>query len=227
MKQVLKPAFISSIPVLTGYLALGFGFGILLDAAGYGLWVAFIMSLTIYAGAMQFVAVGLLSGGTSLLTMAITTLMVNARHLFYGISMLPKYKGAGIRKAYLAFALTDETYSLLCSDHPNIPREQLFDYYLTVTLLNHGYWIAGSLIGSAVGDLVEFNREGIEFVLTALFITIFLEQWKTVKKHGPALIGLGATLVCLIVFGSQHFLIPAMIVIAILLCLRKEDPKHD
>lgn len=226
MKHTIKTAFIDTIPVLTGYVVLGFGFGIVLKAAGYGIVHAFAMSLLIYAGSMQYVAVGLLTGGASWLTAALTTLMVNARHIFYGISMLEKYKGMGKRKPYLIFALTDETYSLVCSDNPAIAEEERKHYYLFVSLFNHIYWIAGSVLGAVAGTLVQFNSEGIDFALTALFLTVFLEQWLTTKKHAPALIGVGVSAACLLIFGSESFLIPTMLIIALLLCLRKEVPEH-
>lgn len=149
MKRILKKSIIDTIPVMTGYLCLGFGFGILHHSAGYGIFSAFIMSLTIFAGSMQYIAVGLLASGASLITIAITTLLVNARHLFYGISMLEKYRGTGLRKPYLIFALTDETYSLMCNDHSDIPLDKRKDYYLTVSLLNHSYWVIGSVFGAA------------------------------------------------------------------------------
>lgn len=227
MKNTIKSAFIDTIPVLTGYLVLGFGFGIILKSAGYGILLAFIMSLFIYAGSMQYVAVGLLASGASLITVALTTLMVNARHLFYGISMLEKYKGIGKRKPYLIFALTDETYSLLCEDNPKIVPEQRANYYFFVSVFNQSYWIAGCVAGAVVGTLVEFNSEGIDFVLAALFLTIFLEQWLTSKKHIPAIIGVAASVICLLIFGSEKFLIPTMLIIALTLCLYKEAPGND
>lgn len=222
MNNIIKTALKATIPVLTGYLVLGFGFGIILKANGYGIGVAFLMSLFIYAGSMQYVAIDLLAGGASLITAAITTLMVNARHLFYGISMLDKYKNTGKRKPYLIFALTDETYSLVCNENPQISEERRKDYYLLVSMFNQIYWITGSLLGSAVGSLVNFNSEGIDFALTALFLTVFMEQWMAVKNHTPALIGVGVSVICLVLFGGDQFLIPTMLVIFVLLCLQKE-----
>ena len=227
MNKTVKQAFVSTIPVMTGYLVLGFGFGIILKANGYETILAFVMSTFIYAGSMQYVAVGLLAGGASLITVALTTLMVNARHLFYGISMLDKYKNTGKIKPYLIFALTDETYSLLCNDNPDIPTEEKKNYYFFVSLLNQIYWIVGSVSGAVVGSLVKFDTKGIDFALTALFITIFLEQWLTTKKHSPAVIGVAVSAICLIIFGSEKFLIPAMLVILLLLCLYKEENKND
>lgn len=227
MKKTLKSSFIATIPVLTGYLVLGFGFGIILKANGYGILLAFVMSLIIYAGSMQYVAIGLLTSGASLITAALTTLMVNARHLFYGISMLEKYKNTGKRKPYLIFALTDETYSLVCNDNPDIPPEEQRNYRFFVSLFNQIYWILGSVLGAVVGSMVKFNSEGIDFALTALFLTVFIEQWLTAKNHFPAVIGIAVSVVCLVLFGSESFLIPAMLLISLLLCLYKEENKND
>jgi len=222
MKAIFRKALLDTVPVMTGYLVLGFGFGIVLHANGHGILLAFAMSLLIYAGSMQYVAIGLIAGGASLMTVALTTLMVNARHLFYGISMLKKYQNTGRKKPYLIFALTDETYSLVCGKEISDVEEEQHTYYLLVSLLNHSYWILGSVLGAAVGTLVSFNSEGIDFALTALFVTVFVEQWLTAGKHAPALIGVGASVLCLILFGSESFLIPAMLLIALLLCLYKE-----
>lgn len=227
MKKTLKKAFLDTIPVMTGYLVLGFGFGIILKSAGYGILFAFAMSLFIYAGSMQYVAVGLFTGGASLITTALTTLMVNARHLFYGISMLDRYKDIGKRKPYLIFALTDETYSLVCHDNPNVEEEERKDYYFLVSLLDHSYWVIGSVLGAVAGTIIQFNSEGIDFALTALFLTVLVEQWISTKKHAPALIGVGVSVICLFIFGADKFLIPTMLVIALLLFLYKEEPCNE
>jgi len=223
MKQLLKTAFLSTLPVLTGYLVLGFGFGILLKANGLDATVAIAMSMFVYAGSMQYAAIGLMTQGATFVTIALTTLAVNARHLFYGISMLDKYKSVGKRKGYLIFALTDETYSLVCNDRNDIPENKKKDYYLAVSVMNHIYWIMGTILGVAIGSLIAFDSNGIEFSLTALFLTAFLEQWMSSGKHTSALIGLVATAICLVVFGAERFLIPAMLLIALLLCVIKED----
>ncbi len=220
--NTLRRAFLDTLPVMSGYLVLGFGFGVIMNASGFNILLTFAMSLLIYAGSMQYAAVGLLTGGASLLTVALTTLMVNARHLFYGISMLEKYRHIGKRKAYLIFGLTDETYSLVCRDNPLIAKERFRSYSTWVTLLDHLYWVTGSVLGAAIGTLIQFNSEGVEFALTALFLTVFLEQWLSTKRHAPALIGVMASGVCLVIFGPAHFLIPSMLIIALLLCLMKE-----
>ena len=212
-KKLLRAAFVDTLPVMTGYLFLGVGFGLLLRQNGYGLGWAFAMSLLIYAGSMQYLAVGLLSSGASLLAVALTTLMVNARHLFYGISMLGAYRGAGKRKPYLIFALTDETYSLVSGG--KLPEgEDKFRYCLLVSLLDQCYWVAGSVLGSAAGMVIPVNLEGIDFALTALFVTVFVEQWLSTADHKPALTGVAATALCLAVFGRDIFLIPSMVLIA-------------
>lgn len=227
MNTTARKAFISTLPVMTGYLVLGFGFGILVKANGFATFVAPLMSLVIYAGSMQYVAVGLLTGGASLITVALTTLMVNARHLFYGVSMLDKYKGIGKSKPYLIFALTDETYSLLCTENPDIAPKERKKYYILVTLFDHIYWVLGTTLGSIFGALVTFNSQGIDFVLTALFITIFVEQWLSAKKHASAILGVAISVICLVVFGSQSFLIPSMLIILLSLCLFKEVGNNE
>ena len=227
MRRILKEAWIATIPVMTGYLVLGFGFGIILKSAGFGVLLAFSMSLLIYAGSMQYVAVGLLTGGASLLTAALTALMVNARHLFYGISMLESYRDIGKTKLYLIFGLTDETYSLLVEENPRISCGERERYCFFVTLLDHTYWVLGTLLGAVAGTLVNFNSEGVDFALTALFLTVFWEQWRSADKHASAIIGVGISILCLLIFGGEHFLIPAMLLIALLLCFYPEEVRHE
>ena len=227
MKKTFSAALSATLPVMAGYLILGFGFGIIMKTNGFSTVLAAAMSIFIYAGSMQYVAIGLMTGGASLVTTALTTLTVNIRHLFYGISMLDKYKDAGSAKPYLIFALTDETYSLVCGELTNIAPEEKTRYQLWVSVLNHIYWITGSVVGAVIGDLLQFNSQGIDFALTALFLTVFTDQWLTNKNHTPAVIGLGASVLCLLVFGSEHFLIPAMIIIALALCLCKKEEHHE
>ena len=222
--SLFRTAFLDTVPVMTGYLFLGFGFGIALEQAGYGLIWAAAMSLFIYAGSMQYVAIGLLSSGAGLLTAAMTTFLVNARHLFYGISMVDAYKGAGKKKPYLIFALTDATYSLVTHIPQGVNRH---GYCLLVSVLDQLYWVAGSVVGSLAGSLLPVNLEGIDFVLTALFVTIFVEQWLTTKNHIPALTGLGVTAVCLLLFGAQIFLIPSMLAIAALLTILGKTGRRE
>lgn len=220
-KKLIKQVIIKTLPVMAGYVVLGIGFGILLRVNGYGLPYALLMSLLIYAGSLQYVGVSLIAGAAGLLTTALTSLMVNARHLFYGISMVDKYRGAGKRKPYLMFALTDETYSLVCDgEFPD--GEDKYKYWLMISAFDQCYWVIGSIIGSLVGAVIKFNTAGIEFSMTALFVTVFVEQWISTKEHRPALVGLLASAVCLIIFGSSNFLIPSMILITALLFILKK-----
>lgn len=223
---ILKKAFIATLPVMAGYSVLSMGFGILLQSKGYGVGWALAMSCFIYAGSMQYLAVNLLTGGVSLITAALTTLMVNARHLFYGISMIDKYKNTSWKKPYLIFALTDEVYSLNCGDLPeDIDNPPL--YYFLVSLFNHSYWVIGSVIGSLLGSVIPFNTEGIDFSLTALFVTVFVEQWKSTKNHTPAIAGVVISVICLLLFGTDNFLIPSMILITAFLSLYRKYERRQ
>ena len=220
--QTIRQAFYKSIPVLAGYVVIGMGFGILMRNAGYGTAWAAAMSIFMYAGSMQYVGVGLLTGGASVLTTAITTFMVNARHLFYSISMINTYKDAGKYKPFMIFALTDETYSLLCDGKvpAGVEPER---YRFFVSFFNYCYWIAGSILGNLLGAVLPFSTAGIEFSMTALFVAAFTEQWLETKNHVPALTGLLCTLLSLAVFGRENFLIPAILLITLALSLLRRD----
>lgn len=211
-KKTIRYSFLASLPVMAGYLVLGMGFGILLHDKGYSVWWALLMSAAIYAGSMQYVGVELLASGASLISAALMTLMVNARHLFYGISMVDKYRDTGKKKPYLIFALTDETYSLVCdADLPgDIDRTS---YYFLVSLMDQCYWVLGSVIGALLGSALDFNTEGIDFAMTALFVVIVVEQWEKTRQHIPALLGMAVSVVCLLIFGAANFLIPSMLCI--------------
>lgn len=209
----------TTVPVMAGYLVLGAGFGILLRTRGFGLGWALAMSLFIYAGSMQYVAVDLLTGGASLLTAAVTTLLVNARHLFYGISMLERYRAAGKYAPYLIFSLTDETYSLVAA------REELTGAEcFRISLLDQFYWVLGTALGSLAGAYLNVNTTGIDFSLTALFLTVFTGQWLETEDHAPALIGLGVSIVCRLLFGADSFLLPTMA--GMLFCLLVLDARR-
>ena len=226
-KRTLKKAFKDSLPILAGYLALGIGFGVLLHSKGYSFWWALLMSCTIYAGAGQYAAVDLLSSGASLITTAVMTLIINARHFFYGFSLLDKYKGTGKAKPYMIFALTDETYSLVCTAKiPEGVDEK--KYYFFLSLLDQLYWITGCTIGALLGTFIPFDSTGIDFAMTALFVVIFVEQWLSTKEHLPAILGTVTTLVCLLIFGAQYFIIPSMAFIAVeLVFFRKRLEKNS
>ena len=225
-KQALRTVFLDTVPVLTGYLFLGTGFGILLaEQTGKGAVWAFLMGLFVFAGSGQYLAVSLLASGASLVSTALATLLINARHIFYGISLIDTYKGAGKKKPYMIFALTDETYTLVTQNQPpeGMSRHQ---YCFLVSLLDHIYWILGCTLGSIAGSLIPISFEGVEFVLTALFVTMFVEQWLSTKNHTGALIGVASTALCLAVFGKDIFLIPSMILIAALLTVFRKTGRR-
>ena len=223
-RSAVKQAFLDTVPVMTGYLFLGAGFGILLSQAGYGPLWAFSMSLFMYAGSGQYLAVELLRTGASLLRTAFAILLVNARHLFYGLSLVDTYKDAGPRKPYMIFALTDETYSLVTQNKVPAGMSRI-TYCFLVSAMDQCYWIVGCVLGNLLGQLpIDFT--GVEFVLTALFVTMLVEQWLTHKNHIPALIGLGSTAVCLVLFGSELFLIPSMVLIAALLTVSRKTGRR-
>lgn len=225
-KSAMHAAFRDTIPVMAGYVFLGFGFGILLYQSGYGVLWSFAMSLFIYAGSMQYLTVSLLTSGAGLLTTALATLVVNARHLFYGISMVDAYKGAGKKKLYMIFALTDETYSLVSQNQ--VPEGvSRHSYCFLVSLFDQIYWVSGSVLGSLAGTLLPIDFTGIAFALTALFVTIFVEQWLSTKNHIPAVIGTVSTLACLLIFGRDLFLIPSMVIIAIVLTTQRKTGRRE
>lgn len=224
-KQAIQRIFLDTVPVLTGYLFLGMGFGILLSESGYSVVWAFFMGLFVFAGSGQYLAVSLLAGHASLLYTAIATFLVNARHIFYGVSLIDTYKGAGKKKPYMIFALTDETYTLVTQNQPpeGVGRHR---YCFLVSLLDHIYWICGCVLGALAGTFIPISFEGVEFVLTALFVTMFVEQWLSTKQHLPALIGIMSTALCLFLFGGQLFLIPSMVLIAVLLTVSRKTGRR-
>lgn len=226
MSKVIKKAFTHTIPVMAGYLSMGIAFGILLQSIGYGPQWALLMSVTMFAGTGQFMAVEFLAAGANLGHVALLTFLVNFRHIFYGLSMISRYKGVGIRKLYLIFGLTDETYAILTGYRPERDIKEK-DYYLAVTLMDQLYWIIGCVVGAAAGQIIPFDTTGIEFAMTALFAVLVVEQWKSNRNHIPALLGFGVTIVALLVFGPDSFLIPTLIVLSfILLCLQNRFEKE-
>ncbi len=219
-RKALAAAFPITIPVLMGYLAIGMAFGLMLEAIGYHVIWAFFMSLTIYAGSGQYLGVELLQSAAVLGQVALLTFIINFRHMVYGLSMLEKFRGMGWRKLYMIFSLTDETYALLSSAQVPVGVNPK-DFYFCVALLDHSCWILGSVIGAAVGSLLHFNTQGIDFAMTALFLVIAVDQWKTYKSHFPALLGAGATVLGLWVVGPKQMLLPALgIIVLVLLALR-------
>lgn len=220
VSRQIRFAFLQSIPVMLGYLFLGFAFGLMLQNAGYSYWWAFLTSVVIYAGSMQFVLVTLLSGGASLAYAAVMTLFINGRHIFYGLSFVEKFRRMGKAYPYMVFSLTDETYSVLCGlKVPDGMSEKRVSFW--ISLLDQSYWIAGSVLGALIGQLVTFDATGVDFSMTALFVVIVLNQWMEMKEHRPALIGLGVGFGALLLLGAERFLLPAlMVAMLILLAIR-------
>ena len=220
-KKVFKKALTAALPVMYSYVVIGMGFGMVVQSRGYGALWAGAMSVFIYAGSMQFVALELIGSGASLLTAAITTVMVNLRHVFYGLSMVDKYKNAGACKPYLIYALSDETYSLVCNPPELLPGEQRV-FYLLVSAMDQASWVLGSILGGLLGAALPFSTEGVDYALTALFVSVVAEQWLSSKDHTPALLGLGLSLLCLLLFGADQFLLPAMVLILLGLSLYRK-----
>ena len=210
-RGITARAFRDSIPVMAGYIVLGMGFGILMSAKGYGVLWAVAAGIIIYSGTMQFAAAEMFTGGAALTEAAMTAAMMGARHIFYGLTMSERYKNIhGLKKAYMIFALTDETYSLVCESDDE-------DYCFLVSLFDHIYWITGGVIGSLLGEILTFDSRGIDFALTALFVSICTEQWLNAENHYPAVIGFTASILCLVIFGAGNFLIPSMISVTVML----------
>lgn len=211
-KSALLAALPLTLPVFTGYLVLGTAFGILMDSKGFSLLWIMVASVLVYAGSMQFVCIALLAAGFNPLGAFLMTLAVNARHIFYGISMLKQYRGIGRLKPYLIFSLTDETFSIVCSAKvpENVERKW---FYFFISALDHSYWVIGSMIGGILGSMLNFNTKGIDFVLTALFVVILINQWQEATNHLPAMIGIVSAILCRLIFGPSNFIIPSMLVI--------------
>lgn len=209
IRKAFRCAFPHTIPIFAGFWFLGLTYGVYMNVSGFSFWYPALMSLTIFAGSIEFVTVNMLLGAFNPLQALAMTLMINARHLFYGISMLDKYKGSGWKKPYLIFGMCDESFSInYTADIPADIDRGWFMFF--VTLLNHLYWFSGATLGGIFGSLIHFDTKGLDFVMTAMFVVIFMEQWMKEKQHKSALIGLGVSLACLILFGADNFIIPAM-----------------
>lgn len=215
-RKALAAAFPHTIPILAGFLFLGMAYGIYMNVSGFSFWWPMLMGLTIYGGSLEFVTVTMLLGSFAPVQTFAMTLMIQARHLFYGISMLEKYKGTGWKKFYLIFGMCDESFSInYTAEVPEGVDRGWFMFF--VTLLNQCYWVSGAALGGLLGSFIPFDTEGLDFVMTALFVVIFLDQWLKEKKHYTALIGLAASAGCLLIFGADGFMIPTMVCIICLL----------
>lgn len=230
-KKAFKVAFPNTIPIMAGFLFLGMTYGIYMNSCGFNYIYSLIMGLVVFAGSMQFVACNLLMGSFNPIQALVMTIMINARHIFYGLSMLDKYKGMGFKKIYLIFGLCDETFSVNYSSE--IPEDVDKDlYYFFVTILNQSYWVIGSVLGGIFGSFIGFSTEGLDFVLVAMFVVIFLNQWMKDKQHLNFIFGVGVTLIFLLIFGTDNFILPSMAGILFLLTvtkpiMEKEEANHD
>jgi len=225
--KTLKIAFPHTIPILAGFLFLGISYGIYMNASGFPFTYPLFMGMLIFGGSLEFVAVEMLLSPFAPVQTLIMALLIQARHIFYGLSMLEKFKGLGLKRFYLIFGMCDETFSINYSAKiPEDVDKGLF--YFCVTLLNQIYWVTGAALGGIAGSLIHFELKGISFVMTAMFVVIFMEQWLKDKNHSPAFIGLGISTLCLVIFGSNYFMIPTMILIfASLLLLKKPFEKLE
>ncbi|MDD6931975.1 MAG: AzlC family ABC transporter permease [Eubacteriales bacterium] len=221
ISRALKCAFPHTIPIFAGFCFLGMTYGIYMKVSGFAFWYPMLMSLVIYGGSLEFVAVSMLLAPYAPMQAFLMTLMIQARHLFYGIALLDKFRGMGWKKPYLIFGMCDETFSINCT--AEIPEDvDRGWFYFFVTLLNQIYWVLGATAGGLVGGLIRFNTEGLDFVMTAMFVVIFLEQWRKEKRHDSAAVGMAASVVCLAIFGADNFLIPTMVcILAVLTALRR------
>lgn len=221
-RKALKAAFPHTLPICIGFLFLGMSYGFLMKSKGFSFVYPMFMSMFIFAGSMEFVTVNLLSLAFDPIAAFLLTLMVNARHIFYGISMLEKYKNCGIKKFYLIFGMCDESFSINSSVTPP-PGVDKGWFMFWVTLFNHLYWVTGATLGGLLGYVIHFDTKGIEFIMTALFIVMFLNQWEETKNHLPAMIGITCSAACLLLFGSQNFMIPAMLTIILCFAFKRDS----
>lgn len=219
-RKALRAAFPHTLPIMAGFLFLGAAYGIYMKVLGFEFYYPMIMSLTIFAGSVEFVVANLLLGAFHPIQVLLMTLILNARHLFYGISMLERFQNTGWKKYYLIFGMCDESFSVnYTADIPKDIDSGWFMFF--VTFLNHIYWFVGATLGGVFGSVISFNTEGLEFVMTAMFVVIFMEQWMKDEKHSPTVLGIGISFLCLGIFGAEYFMIPSMIgILAVLTWMR-------
>lgn len=218
----LKTAFIKSIPIFCSYVFVSMAYGMMMASAGFPWYDSLLVSLTVYTGAFQFVLITFLSSGASLITIALTALLMNSRQSFYSLTFLKEFKQMGRRKLYMIHTMTDETYAVNCT--LDLPKKEKEDTMFLVALFSRCYWMIGSVLGGILGQIIPFDLTGIDFCMTALFLIIFIDQWEKAEKHTPALTGLGIGILCLLIFGENRFMLPALLMVSALLLLfqRKE-----
>lgn len=219
--KAFKAALPYTIPICIGFLFLGMSYGFLMRSKGFSFVYPMLTSLFIFAGSMEFITINLLLVSFNPVYTLLLTIMVNARHIFYGISMLDKYKNCGYKKLYLIFGMCDESFSINCSITPPPDIDKGW-FMFFVTLLNHIYWVSGATLGGLLGYVISFDTKGIDFVMTALFVVMFINQWEETENHLSAIIGLICPFICLIIFGSQNFMLPSMALIILCFLLLKK-----
>lgn len=219
----LKTAFVKSIPIFCSYVFVSMAYGMMMASAGFPWYDSLLVSLTVYTGAFQFVLIKFLSSGASLITIALTALLMNSRQSFCSITFLKEFKQMGRRKLYMIHTMTDETYAVNCT--LDLPKKEKEDTMFLVALFSRCYWIVGSVLGGILGQIIPFDLTGLDFCMTALFLIIFIDQWEKAEKHTPALTGLGTGVICLLIFGENRFMLPALLIVSALLLLfqRKEN----
>ncbi len=210
-KQMMKRAFVKSVPIMCSYLFVSMAYGMMMENAGYHWYYSLLASMTIYTGAFQFVLITFFSSGASIITIALTALLMNSRQVFYSLSFLNVFRDMGKRKLYMIHTMTDETYAVNCSIENAEDRKDIMFF---VALFSRCYWMIGAILGGVIGQLLPFDLEGIDFCMTALFVIIFIEQWEKSEKHFPALTGLFIAIICLYIFGQMAFMLPALILIS-------------
>lgn len=218
----LKTAFVKSIPIFCSYVFVSMAYGMIMASAGFPWYDSLLVSLTVYTGAFQFVLITFLSSGASLITLALTALLMNSRQSFYSLTFLKEFKQMGRRKLYMIHTMTDETYAV--NSTLDLPKKEKEDTMFLVALFSRCYWMIGSVLGGFLGQIIPFDLTGIDFCMTALFLIIFIDQWEKAEKHTPALTGLGIGVICLLLFGENRFMLPALLIVSALLLLfqRKE-----
>ena len=221
--QIRKNAFLKSIPIMCSYIFVSMAYGIMMENAGFDWYYSLFVSLTVYTGAFQFVLITFLSGGASIVTIALTALLMNSRQTFYSLTFLKDFQKMGRRKLYMIHTMTDETYAVNCT--LDLPEKEKEDTMFLVAFFSRCYWMAGAVLGGVLGQLIPFDMEGIDFCMTALFVIIFIDQWEKTRKHIPAVTGLGIGILCLVIFGQKSFMLPALLITSGILVIMEKGGK--
>lgn len=221
--QIRKNAFLKSIPIMCSYIFVSMAYGIMMENAGFDWYYSLFVSLTVYTGAFQFVLITFLSGGASIVTIALTALLMNSRQTFYSLTFLKDFQKMGRRKLYMIHTMTDETYAVNCT--LDLPEKEKEDTMFLVAFFSRCYWMAGAVLGGVIGQLLPFDMEGIDFCMTALFVIIFIDQWEKTRKHIPAVTGLGIGILCLVIFGQKSFMLPALLITSGILVIMEKGGK--